>query len=145
MAGELAAAKLLLNTSGVHFDYDSELPELPAATEGALALVLREAVTNIHRHARATRAEANVAVVDGQIALRISDDGRGCHGDEGNGLCGMRERVRALGGTLELSSLKGQGTRLQVGVPLPATVHPLPQRVLPREAEDAGRGEQRAS
>jgi two-component system sensor histidine kinase DesK len=145
MAGELAAAKLLLNTSGVHFDYESELPELPAATEGALALVLREAVTNIHRHARATRAEANVAVVNGQIALRISDDGRGCHGDEGNGLCGMRERVRALGGTLELSSLKGQGTRLQVGVPLPATVHPLPQRVLPREAEDAGRGEQRAS
>ena len=145
MVAELAAAKLLLNTSGVHFDYDSELPELPAATEGALALILREAVTNIHRHARATRAEANVGIVDGRIALRVTDDGRGCHGGEGNGLCGMRERVRALGGTLELTSLKGQGTRLQVGVPLPATVHPLPQRALPRDVDEANPGEQRAS
>jgi two-component system sensor histidine kinase DesK len=145
MAGELAAAKLLLNTSGVYFTYDSELPELPTATEGALALVLREAVTNIHRHARATRAEAAIAVIDGRIALRITDDGRGCHGDEGNGLCGMRERVRALGGRLELTSTKGQGTRLQVDVPLPATVHPLPQRTFPREVDDADRGEQRAS
>jgi two-component system, NarL family, sensor histidine kinase DesK len=145
MAGELAAAKLLLNASGVHFAYDSELPELPAATEGALALVLREAVTNIHRHARATRAEATIAVIDGRIALRVNDDGRGCHGGEGNGLCGMRERVRALGGTLELSSLKGQGTHLLVGVPLPAKVHPLPQRALLHDLDDESRGEQRAS
>ncbi|MDF3981046.1 sensor histidine kinase [Luteibacter sp. PPL554] len=118
IAAELASARLMLNASLVTFDYVSDVPALPERVEAGLALVLREAVTNIHRHAQATHAEARVAVEKGTLALCISDNGRGGVGTEGNGLAGMRERVKALGGTLQIDSERGKGTRLRVAVPL---------------------------
>ncbi len=54
--------------------------------------------------------------------------GRGGIGGDGNGLCGMRERVRALGGTLAIDSPHGGGTRLQVLIPLPIMRLVLPAR-----------------
>ncbi|KZC37987.1 UNVERIFIED_ORG: hypothetical protein RHOFW104R5_22785 [Rhodanobacter sp. FW104-R5] len=55
----------------------------------------------------------------GSVCLQISDNGRGGIASDGNGLSGMRERVRALGGTLAFESPRGQGSRLRVVVPLP--------------------------
>jgi two-component system sensor histidine kinase DesK len=120
LAAELASAKLMLNSSTVHFDYPNELPVLPGPLDAGLALVLREAVTNIHRHAQATRAEVTIAVEAGMLTMVISDNGRGGSGDEGNGLCGMRERVRALSGRMDIESSRGHGTRLLVIVPVAA-------------------------
>lgn len=120
LAAELASARLLLNASMVQFDYVSSLPELPERLEAGLALILREAVTNIHRHARASSAEARVEVNAGVLTLCIADNGTGGVGDEGNGICGMRERVRALGGTLAFESERGKGTRVRIAVPLTA-------------------------
>jgi two-component system, NarL family, sensor histidine kinase DesK len=120
LAAELASARLLLNASMVQFDYVSNVPELPERLEAGLALILREAVTNIHRHARASSAEARVEVNAGVLTLCIADNGTGGVGDEGNGICGMRERVRALGGTLGFESERGKGTRVRVAVPLTA-------------------------
>jgi two-component system sensor histidine kinase DesK len=54
--------------------------------------------------------------------MTIADNGRGGIAEEGNGLTGMRERMRALGGRLQIHSTRGQGTRLRVAVPLPVTV-----------------------
>ena len=51
----------------------------------------------------------------------IHDNGNGAPGDEGNGICGMRERVRALGGTLAFESERGKGTRVRISVPLTST------------------------
>jgi len=51
--------------------------------------------------------------------MLISDNGRGGIDHDGNGLCGMRERVRALGGTLTIESSRDQGTRLRIVVPVP--------------------------
>jgi two-component system sensor histidine kinase DesK len=120
LAAELASARLLLNASTVHFDYVSDLPELPERLEAGLALILREAVTNIHRHARASSAEARIAVAGGILTLCVADNGIGGVGEEGNGICGMRERVRALGGTLAFESERGKGTRVRIAVPLTA-------------------------
>ncbi|WP_051943868.1 MULTISPECIES: sensor histidine kinase [Luteibacter] len=118
IAAELASARLLLNASMVGFEYTTELPVLSERIEAELALVLREAVTNVHRHARASIAEARVEVHGKELLLTVIDDGKGGVSDEGNGICGMRERVRKLGGTLSFESARGAGTRVRITVPL---------------------------
>ena len=121
-AAELASAALLLRASGVQFDSQQQVSGLPESVECALALVLREAVTNIARHARASRAWASIGRIGDEVQLRIEDNGRGGVHAQGNGLRGMRERVQALGGSLRLDSPPGGGTRLDILVPLAATV-----------------------
>lgn len=118
IAAELASCKLLLNASGVFFSYVNEAGELPPNVEPALALILREAVTNIHRHAGASRADASVRVEEGVLKFCIADNGRGGVGEYGNGLCGMSERAKALGGELEIESRRGHGTRVSMRIPL---------------------------
>lgn len=118
LAAELASAKLLLQGSGMTFDYELAATDLPDTTEAELALVLREAVTNIHRHAGASHASADVRSDGSIVALTVEDNGRGGIDRNGNGLNGMRERIAALGGTLEIDSPSKQGTRLRVAVPV---------------------------
>lgn len=117
LAAELASARLLLESSMVHLTYDPP-PGLPVEIERGLSLLLREAATNIARHAQATQAQIAFACEGDTVELRITDDGNGGIAVDGNGLCGMRERVAALGGTLSIDSPKGQGTRLLVRVPV---------------------------
>lgn len=119
LAAELASARLLLESTGVHLDYVLPALTLPLDMERALALILREAATNIARHAQATRALVSLKGADQRVHVTVSDDGRGGVGEDGNGLCGMRERVRALGGHLEIQSPKGQGTTLRIDLPMP--------------------------
>lgn len=118
LAAELASAKLLLESSDIALEYGSLPPSLPVDVERCLALVLREAVTNVARHARATQARVAIVVANQTLRLTVEDNGRGGIDGHGNGLCGMSERVRALGGTLEVASPQGGGTRLLVSVPL---------------------------
>jgi two-component system sensor histidine kinase DesK len=117
LVAELASARLLLESSGVHLDCEHPPEGLPPEIERPLALVLREAITNVARHAKARGATVAWSVADGRLSLLIADDGRGGLGPEGNGLAGMRERVRALRGSLEIDSPRGHGTRLTVRVP----------------------------
>jgi two-component system, NarL family, sensor histidine kinase DesK len=118
LAAELARARLLLLTAGVEPDLPATvgLPELPAETANALALALREAVTNVVRHAGATRCAVRLAAAGGKVTLEVEDDGRG-GGKEGAGLAGMRERIAALGGAVLRRA--EEGTRLAVSLPLP--------------------------
>ena len=118
LAAELASARLLLESSAVALDYDAP-PTLSPEIERPLALVLREAATNIARHAQASRAEVRFLREDGRVRMRIADDGRGASAAEGNGVVGMRERVHALGGSFAFASTR-EGTALEVAVPLPA-------------------------
>lgn len=119
LAAELASARLLLESSGVHLDYDVATVALPANIETVLALVVREAVTNIQRHAHASRAEVRLDIVDEEARLRIEDNGIGCTITPGNGLTGMRERLRALGGDLTIVATRGKGTQLEARVSMP--------------------------
>ena len=107
---------------------------LPAGVESALAMTVREAATNIQRHARARHAQASFAMEDGEAVLRIDDDGRGGAIVPGNGLAGMRERLEALSGRLHIAPGERGGTTLEARVPLAAnddTASPANERLLP--------------
>jgi two-component system sensor histidine kinase DesK len=119
LSAELASARLLLESNGTALEYDAVLPPLPPDVETALALTVREAVTNIQRHARANRACVRLTVRDGNAHLVVEDDGRGGSVMPGNGLTGMRERLRALEGDLAIVSERGRGTRLEARVAVP--------------------------
>ena len=124
LASEFASARLLLETAGVRFEYWCDPKPLPSEIETCLALVLREAVTNIQRHACANRVEVTVIVGLEKAVMRIRDDGRGGVNGYGNGLTGMRERIVAKGGELWIESPRGKGTGVEVRLPLPALVGP---------------------
>jgi two-component system sensor histidine kinase DesK len=83
---------------------------------------VREAAMNIQRHAGATQASVEIrsagAGAAGAVALKVSDNGRGGIASRGNGLVGIGERVRALGGTLEIDSPPGAGTVLRAQLPV---------------------------
>jgi two-component system sensor histidine kinase DesK len=115
IAAELCRARKTLETAGVTFDCRFDAEGLRPAEENVLALVVREAVTNVVRHARASGCRLDLERDGGVYRLEIADDGIGAGDVEGNGIRGMRERVEALGGTLRCKS--GTGTRLVVTLP----------------------------
>ena len=114
-ASELSRAAQILETAGVRLNRPAKAPYLTPRHEATLSLVLREAVTNIVRHSGARECSIEVSTVKDTTQLVIADDGRGDIRQEGNGLRGMRERVRELGGSLSLES--NRGTRLQIELP----------------------------
>ena len=120
---EVASAKLALESAGVSFAFKGDASILSALQESTLSLVLREAVTNIIRHASATRCLVGLSEKEESFELEISDNGRGIKGDIGNGLIGIRERVTLLGGRFELSGLGG--TRLWISLPKAAPLRQL--------------------
>jgi two-component system sensor histidine kinase DesK len=113
---ELARARAALETAGVAVQCSTASVPLNPQQESVLALALREAVTNVVRHAQASSCNVTLSRNDSQCTLEIADNGRGACGPEGNGLRGMRERLEALGGTLRL--LTSNGTRLIIDLPL---------------------------
>ena len=122
LAGELTSARTLLESCGVELECRQATQALPPPVETALAMIVREAATNIQRHAQATRATVEIAPAPGgaaAVALCVSDNGRGGVRSQGNGLTGIGERVRALGGTLEIDSPPGVGTVLRAWLPVP--------------------------
>jgi two-component system sensor histidine kinase DesK len=114
-ASELTRAAQILETAGVRLNRPAKAPYLPPRHEATLSLVLREAVTNIVRHAGASECSIELFTQQDRTQLVIADDGRGDIRQEGNGLRGMRERVHELGGSLLLDS--NRGTRLQIELP----------------------------
>ena len=115
LAAEMKQAQATLETAGVKAHVHASAIELPAAQESVLALALREAVTNVVRHAQASHCGVQFERVNGYWQLEIHDDGRGGLAMEGNGLRGMRERVEALGGSLHRDT--SRGTRLTLQFP----------------------------
>jgi signal transduction histidine kinase len=95
---------------------DTAVPE-PVGVQ--LLAVLREALSNVARHAAARRVRAEVAVTDDHVLLRVDDDGRGLPPERSeSGLANARRRAQDLGGSLELGSGDSTGTRLMWKVPL---------------------------
>ena len=119
LAAEIASAKLLLESNGVRLNYDFADVPLPVEIETVLAMTMREAATNIQRHARADRARVTLEVKDTNLVLCIEDNGRGGAIVPGNGLAGMRERLAGIGAELRIESQRGKGTVLIASLPLP--------------------------
>jgi len=117
LAAELAQAKATLETAGLAVQCDAGTSlKLPAVQESVLSLAVREAVTNVMRHAQARTCRLHLEQQNGSCRLEIADDGRGGAQREGNGLRGMRERVEMLGGTLQRDTKTG--TKLTITLPL---------------------------
>lgn len=117
LLAELARAKSTLETAGLRVQCDAaSTMKLPAMQESVLSLAVREAVTNIVRHAQARTCRMRLEQQNGSCRLEISDDGLGCNGKEGNGLRGMRERVEMVGGMLQRTS--ELGTTVTITLPL---------------------------
>jgi signal transduction histidine kinase len=107
----------------VGFEVDRGL-RVPAAAEVALLRVAQEALLNVGKHARASRADVRLERSDGALSLVVRDDGVGFdangHGGEGTGLGSMRERAELPGGTLRLAAHPG-GTEVTVSIPVGET------------------------
>jgi two-component system sensor histidine kinase DesK len=119
LAAEMASAKLLLESNGVRLDYDFADVALPVEIETVLAMTVREAATNIQRHARANSARVTLEVQGAGLVLCVEDDGRGGAIVPGNGLTGMRERLAGIGAELRVDSAPRRGTVLRVSLPVP--------------------------
>ena len=118
----LAAQETSSDTS-VTIDAPSSIPVLPAALEVATYWIAREALTNVKRHARASRCHLRVEVEPTLLRLEIADDGRGFAGaPSGLGLHSMRERAAEIGGTCEIGSRVGGGTLVTASLPRLAEV-----------------------
>ncbi len=98
---------------------DDELPELSSEAELTLYRIAQEALTNVVRHASASRVDLELRARPSELELRISDDGRGMHyagAVEGGGLRGIRERAVAIGAHIAIDSEVGKGTTISVSV-----------------------------
>lgn len=120
LTAELASAKVLLHADNILLATQIDEILLKPDAESALAMSLREAITNVQRHAGARFVEVRLQRDGKGVAMEIHDDGRGGELRAGNGLTGMRERLEAHGGSLELlgnSERSESGTTLVVRLP----------------------------
>lgn len=115
LTDELGTARTALEAAGVAFDADAAPIVLDTDQERALALGLREAVTNVIRHSRATRCRITLREDMREVRLTIEDDGIGGELAEGAGLSGMRSRLAEIGGSINRDGR--HGTRLTLVVP----------------------------
>ena len=104
-----------LPSENLHFDQ---------ALSTALFRILQESLTNVVRHAAATRVEIHLQHKAGHVILTIQDNGRGIQEGQADaagavGLLGMRERALLLGGRCDISGRPGEGTRVKARLPLP--------------------------
>jgi signal transduction histidine kinase/PAS domain-containing protein len=111
----------------VHVEAAGQEKRLPPEVEIALFRIVQEAIANIARHARAESAYISLEFKEKGIAVEIEDDGIGFDhshgfapgaGGKGVGLLGMRERAELLGGTIEIDTRTGSGTRVSVEIPV---------------------------
>jgi len=122
-AAELIQARRTLETAGITVDCAASEVPLSPAQESVLALALREAVTNVVRHAQAQRCSVRLSRDQELCTLEIADNGSGADAPEGNGLRGMRERLEAIGGSLQRQT--AAGTRLVIHLPLASAASAL--------------------
>lgn len=117
---ELDRARSVLASADVEPVVRRSGPPLDPAAEALFGWVVREAVTNVVRHAAATRCEIVVRTTPERTRLTVTDDGRGTAGDPfGSGLRGLAERLAAADGTLTAAGAPGGGFRLVAEVPAP--------------------------
>jgi signal transduction histidine kinase len=118
--GLSAALAALAERAPVPVELAVEVERLPARVEAAAYFVSSEALANVAKYARASRARCEVKRANGRLSVAVLDDGvGGADPGRGSGLRGLVDRIEALGGTLEITSLPGQGTTVRAELPLP--------------------------
>jgi len=117
--------------SGIQCEFSTDDPSLtlPPAHSTAVFRIVQEALTNIAKHARASRADVSVRRDGNDVRIVVSDDGVGFATDdprkpESFGLLGLRERISLLRGTAAIRSVRGTGTTIEVTLPVAAPDRP---------------------
>ncbi|MGW7275695.1 sensor histidine kinase [Streptomyces sp. NPDC054864] len=119
LAVELAGAQSVLEAAGIDCRVAGSSAGLPVSVQSALGWVVREATTNVLRHGDAQRCDITLAITDDRTSLVVENDGvpeTAPEGRKGSGLEGLRERLAAVGGTLDFTSGDGH-FRLTAEVP----------------------------
>lgn len=118
-------AKDFETRTGIECQLDPMAEDLPVDRDRATAIfrIFQEALTNVGRHALATRVTVGLQRANGHLLLRIADNGKGIEATRGSGLhslgiLGMQERVRLLNGEMSISGEEGKGTVINVDIPL---------------------------
>ena len=94
------------------------MTRLPEHAEVAAYFVVSEGLANVAKHAHASVVQVRLEVRDGVLQVLMSDDGTGgADPSRGSGLIGLTDRVEALGGTIDISSHPGAGTRILAELP----------------------------
>lgn len=104
-----------------HFETRGELNDLGEHTNITLYRIVQECLTNISKHATATRVDILLSNNENKLLLEVTDNGKGFNKEStgrGLGLIGMRERVESLNGNLHLNSEPGKGVSIVISVPL---------------------------
>ena len=114
-------ARAALEAGGVTLIGDVPALQVEPAIERALALALREALTNVLRHSRATKCDVHAERTADSLRLIVQDDGVGGGDREGAGLSGMRARLAEIGGTVIRDG--SSGTRLELSCRSRSGVH----------------------
>ena len=114
------ALKALARRSVVPVSVESLVDErLPEEVELAAYYVVAEALTNAAKHAEATSVDVRAEVVDRELVIQVQDDGRGgALASHGSGLIGLADRAEAMGGRFSVHSPPGDGTTIQVSLPV---------------------------
>ncbi|GAB3145142.1 sensor histidine kinase [Amycolatopsis stemonae] len=112
LAGELARGRELLRACGVAADLPTATDVVGPDHQELFGWVVREGLTNVARHARATHCAVTVSA----STVEVVDDGVGGSPEEGSGLAGLRERVKAAGGQFRAGPVRPRGWRLRVTV-----------------------------
>jgi signal transduction histidine kinase len=113
-----AALRDLARSSPLPVDVEALTDRVAASIEAAAYFVACEALTNAVKHAAASKVAVRVVRESGSLLLTVSDDGiGGAIARRGSGLAGLGDRVAAHGGTLEIVSPSGEGTRIEVAIP----------------------------
>jgi signal transduction histidine kinase len=116
--GLQAAVSAMVKRLDLPTDVDIPDERFPEEIEASAYFIVAEALTNIVKHARATRAEVSASVEHGMLRVAVSDDGIGGADPRSHGLVGMSDRVAALRGRLELDSPPGVGTTVIATLPI---------------------------
>jgi PAS domain S-box-containing protein len=121
---------------GVHYESAGIDVELNPAQSTTIFRIFQEALTNVLRHASASRVDVIVAEDTGTLVLMISDDGRGITenertGERSIGLVGMRERAHLIGGEIDVSGIEGDGTTVTLRLPIRDAIQPPAPIIVP--------------
>jgi signal transduction histidine kinase len=115
--GLAPALGALARRAPVPVDVTAEAERFPPAVEATAYFVACEALANAVKHAAAARVAIDVTRTNGRVAITVVDDGAGGADPNGLGLRGLRDRVEALDGRLEIVSAAGRGTRVTAAIP----------------------------
>jgi len=117
--GLAAGVELLAERAPVPVEVDVAVPRLPPPIEATAYFVIAEALTNVAKHARASRVCVEASAAGGRLRVEVRDDGVGGARTDGSGLVGLHDRLAAFDGRLEVDSPPGRGTRIAAEIPLP--------------------------